>query len=71
MRKTFVARNVIAGCLECNGHDYIWHAPNAQGVAARHHDATGHTTWADVTLMIQYGEDGEKIPFNKCHKPDP
>jgi len=48
----------------------MWHGPNAQGVAARHHDATGHTTWADVTLMIRYGDDNEKIPSNKATKPD-
>jgi len=57
MRKTYVARDVHAGCLICNDSDYIWHGPNTQGIAARHHDATGHTTWTDVVLIIQYGED--------------
>ena len=69
MRKTYVVRDVIAGCFVCNGSDYIWNGPNAQGVAARHHDATGHTTWADVTLMIQYGEDSGKIPSNQPIQP--
>lgn len=55
-RKTFVSRNVFAGCFECGGRDAKWFGPNAQGVAARHHDATGHTTWAEVALSIRYGE---------------
>lgn len=32
----------------------MWTASNAQGVAARHADATGHETWADVILSIKY-----------------
>jgi len=47
-------REVIAGCFQCYGSDAIWFGPNAQAVAARHCDATGHETWADVTLMIRY-----------------
>lgn len=47
-------RRVIAGCFTCNGSDALWTAPNAQGVAAKHHDATGHETWADVILEIRY-----------------
>jgi hypothetical protein len=34
----------------------IWNGKNAQGVAARHHDATGHQTWCDVYMSITYGE---------------
>lgn len=60
-RKTQVLRTAIAGCFVCNGMEAIWFASNAQGVAARHHDATGHQTWADVTMMVRYG-DGE-IPI--------
>ena len=56
VRKYSVGRTIIAGCFDCWGSDGHWFAKNAQGVAARHHDATGHTTWADVTLSIQYGE---------------
>ena len=55
MRKTGTARNVQAGCFQCNGTDAIWTSSNAQGVAARHHDATGHETWVDVYLSIRYG----------------
>lgn len=57
MRATYTSRTLVAGCFVCNGSDGIWFAKNAQGVAARHHDATGHTTWCDVGLMIRYGED--------------
>lgn len=55
MRKTSVVRDVVAGCFDCNGSEGLWFSPNAQGVAARHHDATGHQTWCDVTMMIRYG----------------
>lgn len=56
-RRTSVARLVSAGCLTCNGSDGMWFSANGQAVAARHHDATGHPTWADVTLMIKYGKE--------------
>ena len=56
LRETWVGRSVIAGCFQCNGSDALWTSPNAQGVAARHHDATGHTTWVDVNLSITYGD---------------
>lgn len=56
-RKTSVVRDVIAGCFQCKGSEAIWHQPNAQGVAAMHHDATGHQTWVDVTMMIRYGDE--------------
>jgi len=49
-------REVRAGCYQCNGFEPMWIKPNAQGVAARHHDATGHDTWVEVGLMIYYGE---------------
>ena len=50
-----VARDVVAGCYDCFGDDYHWHGPNAQGVAARHSYATGHSTWAEVHLSVRYG----------------
>lgn len=55
-RKTYTHRTVCAGCFQCNGSDPMWQGGNAQGVAARHHDATGHTTWADVNLCVRYGD---------------
>lgn len=57
-----VARDATAGCFVCNGNDYKWHGPNAQGVAARHHDATGHATWVDVVLSIIYGTKEDAKP---------
>lgn len=56
MRLTYISRDVFAGCFECNGHEQIWWTKNAQGVAARHHDATGHTTWVEVNMSIKYGD---------------
>lgn len=55
MRDTRVSRDVLAGCFTCGGSEYLWHGPQAQGTAARHHDATGHGTWADVHLTVRYG----------------
>jgi hypothetical protein len=60
MRITRTARSVLAGCFECWGEYYHWQGPNAQALAARHHDATGHETWADVTLRVRYGKPQEK-----------
>ena len=57
MRDTFTGRDVKAGCFVCSGMDAKWTGPNAQGVAARHHDATGHATWCDVYMTIRYGRD--------------
>ena len=56
-RDTHVARHVMAGCFVCNGSDAIWTSPNAQAVAARHHDSTGHATWCDVAMTITYGHE--------------
>ncbi len=55
MRKTYTSRIVIAGCFQCKGSEEIWNSPNAQAVAARHHDATGHITWVEVSMSISYG----------------
>ena len=60
MRETYTSRTVHAGCFDCNGSDAKWFGGNSQGVAARHHDATGHTTWADVALMVRYGKETVK-----------
>lgn len=62
MRRTSTSRTVHAGCFTCNGSDAMWFGPQSQGTAARHHDATGHPTWADVAMSVFYGED---------HRPDP
>lgn len=61
-RVTYTGRSVTAGCYTCgdkeNGDPLMarWHGPNSQGVAARHHDATGHRTWVDVYMTVTYGE---------------
>ncbi|MEP9401893.1 hypothetical protein [Sphingomonas sp. VNH70] len=56
MRPTYLSRDVRAGCFVCHGTDAHWIGPNAQGVAARHYDATKHATWCDVYMGIRYGE---------------
>ena len=65
MRRTYISRDVFAGCFECKGSEAIWWAKNAQGVAARHHDATGHTTWVEVAMSIKYG-DGSTMMASKA-----
>lgn len=55
-RSKTVERTGEAGCVDCpDGR--IWSGGNVQGVAARHHDSTGHRTWSVVTVSVHYGED--------------
>lgn len=65
MRRTGVSRDVFAGCFECGGSEAKWWGGNSQGVAARHHDATGHTTWVEVAMSIRYG-DGKTMQTPKA-----
>lgn len=51
VRHTYVSRDVTAGCHDCGAS---WSGPAAQGTAARHHDAKGHETWADVVMSVRY-----------------
>jgi hypothetical protein len=63
-RETRMYRDIMAGCYVCNPDRYLWYGKNAQAVAARHHDATGHTCWVDVHLCYEYGprEIGQPAP---------
>ena len=54
-RTVATSSTVMAGCFVCNGSVAIWTAKNAMALAARHHDATGHMTWADQSLTVRYG----------------
>ena len=56
-RVTATSRDVMAGCFTCHGSDAAWWGPQSQGTAARHHDATGHPTWCDVSMSVRYGRD--------------
>lgn len=58
-RRTFTATDVSAGCFVCHGSDAVWTSKNALALAARHHDSTGHQTWAEQHLSIRYGADAE------------
>ncbi|HEX8446244.1 MAG TPA: hypothetical protein VF649_06485 [Sphingomonas sp.] len=55
VRQTSTSRDVIGGCFVCHGAAANWFGPQAQGTAARHHDATGHATWAEVVMTVRYG----------------
>lgn len=59
MRETFTGRVVQAGCFVCHGNNARWFGGQAQGTAARHHDATKHPTWSDVVLSVRYGREEE------------
>lgn len=43
------------GCRTCHGSETYWWSRNAVACAARHHDATGHPTWAEQTIVVHYG----------------
>lgn len=64
-RKTYTGVDCMAGCFVCGGSTAIWFSRNAMAVAARHHDATGHATWADQNLRVQYGDDPGNSPRDK------
>jgi cytochrome c551/c552 len=68
VRKYSYARTLHGGCFVCHGDAAKWFGPNAQGVAARHHDATGHQTWVDVCMMIRYGLSGNQQSQQKESK---
>ena len=57
MRETSTSRDLKAGCFVCHGTDARWTGPNAQALAAQHHDRTKHQTWCDVYMSIRYGTD--------------
>lgn len=61
-RVASTSSTVMAGCFECNGSIAIWTAKNAMAIAARHHDATGHMTWADQALSVRYGTETSTHP---------
>lgn len=53
--------HALAQCRHC---DKSWESRNAMGVAARHHQATGHTVIVEVCYAHFYGKDidGAKAP---------
>ncbi len=55
MRETYIAKIFVAGCSVCNDGEAQWFANNAQAVAAKHYDLTGHPTWVNLTLDFWYG----------------
>lgn len=50
--------NCFAGCHDCgpgDGLEAIWFNPkNALACAAAHAKRTGHSTWADQTISVNY-----------------
>lgn len=55
-RARSISITLRAGCTACHGGKAYWLGRNAQAVAARHHDKTGHPTWVDTAARITYGE---------------
>ena len=64
MRKTLVGRTMQGGCYTCHGGDAVWFQNNAQGLAAQHHDKTGHPTWVDIVTVVRYGDIDPSQPSN-------
>ena len=62
MRRTATALlDVRAGCFVCHGkYEAGWFARNSLGVAARHHDSTGHPVWVEQVTGIWYGKEAEE-----------
>ena len=56
-RETRTIRDVRAGCFVCHASSVKWFGGQAQGTAARHHDATGHATWAEINMGVYYGRE--------------
>lgn len=50
----YTSTDARAGCRDCAYTEPRWFGKNAQAVAARHTDATGHKTWVESMLMITY-----------------
>jgi hypothetical protein len=48
-------RELRAGCMACHRERPRWTGPNAQALAAQHHDRTGHPTWCDIAMQVRYG----------------
>lgn len=58
-RSTATSRELRAGCFVCHDGIAHWTGANAQALAARHHDRTGHGTWCEVQLSITYGSESD------------
>ena len=50
-----IERDYRAGCSVCWGEKVHWTTANAQVLAAKHHDRTGHETWCDIDTRARYG----------------
>lgn len=46
---------VVGGRGGCDRCAAKWQGSTALAQAARHHDSTGHPTWAEQTVRTQYG----------------
>ncbi|MNJ44881.1 hypothetical protein D3C77_399510 [compost metagenome] len=62
-RRSDTTRQVRAGCTVCHGDRAHWLGRNAVGLAARHHDATGHRTWCEQAIRTVYGDAGPAHPY--------
>lgn len=68
MKADSIFHEARAGCLVCDRPGIIrWDKRNAVAVAARHHRATGHETWAEQTFHAHWGNPvglvQDQLPF--------
>lgn len=48
-------RDVRACCRVCHGdYQWFWQSKNAQAIAARHFDSTGHETIVEIEMTLHY-----------------
>lgn len=48
--------------VECHGCDWTASTANAMGLAARHHDATGHAVRIETNRVVIYGDPRAPAP---------
>lgn len=47
---------MYSGCFDCWGSDAHWEHGDVVKHAREHHKKTGHHTWADGSVKVQWGE---------------
>lgn len=62
-RKSSGVLGCIARCVVCHAEwSDGWEGPTAMMLAARHHDATGHPTECEQTIIVRYGDHSPPPP---------
>jgi len=65
VRHTWTSWDYHAICEDCG---WEVHAKNGLGIAAQHHDRTGHTVVIDVYGSVRYCSDAENKKMIETHE---